>query len=192
MRRSSPLMLAPTALLAACDLLGIGGGIERTLEIAPYKAPCYALFPTLCLQARQLGETKFLNLYDTPGGFDFRWGLTYVIEVEEHEVSPVPEDGSSIRRELKRIVSETPVAAGSVFTMELREPEALTPLGGDRYALYFGPEEIVCSLGATCAELADAVGREARISLVLAYPEGVEPVLPVVAWVECGEEGCPG
>lgn len=189
MRRSSAVTTAATALLAACDLLGIGEESVRTLEIAPHKAPCFAPFPALCLQAREPGEPKFLNLSGTPEGFDFRWGITYVIEVEEHEVSTVIQDGSSVRRELKRIVSETPVSEGSAFTME-PEPEGLAALGGDRYRLYAGPEEIVCSLGATCAELADAVGREARISLVLGYPEGVEPVLPVVAWEECGEANC--
>ena len=161
MKRS--ILLAAAVVLGACGILDLDDGTVRTFEVAPFKGSCFGLFPTLCLQVREPGAADWGNLYDTPAGFDFEWGVATVIEVEERTVDPAPVDGSSIRRTLRRVLSRTPEPADATFELFVLAT-GLEAVGGGRYRVYSGPDVVACDGGATCAGLDSRCTRSAPSS----------------------------
>jgi len=182
MRKRALLVLI--LLTPACGILGLDGTTTRTLEVAPYKAGCTGLFPTLCLQVREVGQSDFLNLFETPIGFDYEWGFHYVISVKEKELDEVPADASSIRRTLERVISKTPVEQGSTFEL-LVVAEGLVPANGSRYVLFSGPEEVECSSSLSCEGLADFLESGDRVLLSLRFPAISGEPFEIVEWQPC-------
>jgi hypothetical protein len=176
------ILLSSVLFLTACGILD--GNSLRLLEVAPYKAGCTGLGPMLCLQVRDVGEEDFRNLFETPIGFDYQWGFEYLISVEEEELDEVPADASSIRRRLDRVLSKTPVTPGSTFEL-LVAPQGLQPSGDSRYTLFSGPEQIECSIGPPCAELAALIASEVRTLLRLEFPAVLTDPFVLVGWTVC-------
>ncbi len=114
MRRTIVIILA-----VASTGCGLFDGTNVTYEVQHYKGQCFGLFVTLCLQTRLPGETQFLNMFQTPEGFQYEWGFTYVIDVREEPVDNPPADGSSIRRILRNVVLKTPADRGAPFSLTL-------------------------------------------------------------------------
>lgn len=193
MKRTSiiAVLLAGTATVG-CDLLGIDDTRHRLLEVAPYKGNCQGLFETLCLQVREPGQDAFQNMYETPIGFAYQWGFTYVIRVEEKELDEVPADASSIRRTLDRQLSRTPVAPGTTF--EITIPAELLSAAGPRlYDLQSESLELQCPEELPCEELATLVTAKARLGFTLAFPDPAGDPLVIQSWQECEPFGpCEG
>lgn len=177
--------MAAVLATGACDILGVSDGEVRTLEVAAHKGSCFGLFARLCLLVRAPGEAAYQNLYDTPQGFEYEWGFEYVIVVEEHQVDNPPADGSSIRRVLRRVVSKETVEPGSTFDLTLTGGEGIRAVGDDRYTIFSGPEEIVCSGGVSCEGLATRVAEGGRVRLTLEHPYVMGAPFAVEGWVEC-------
>ncbi len=179
--------LLVTATLVGCDLVGLGDGETVVYEVAGQKASCTGLFQTLCLQVREPGEEDFYHLHGTPAGFEYQWGFEYVIEVEETPIEEPPADGSSIRRSLERIVSRTPVEAGSSFVLS-PPTAALTPLDSAQYSLFHEPAAIRCTTAEQCAELEATRMGVVRVFLRLAHPELPGDPLVLLGLEPCTQE----
>ena len=181
--------IAMAAANAGCDFLGLDDTEERTLEVAAYKGTCFGLFETLCLQVREPGEEDFLNMYETPGGFDYRWGFQYVIRVEERELDRVPADASSIRRTLKRVLSIEPATGGATFQVTV--PAGRLQNDGQGQLEIRGEATLACPETLPCEELVALAEAEARLRLTLAFPQNPGDPLEVRQWVQCPEDFSP-
>ena len=182
MRRQA--LLVSLLVGSGCGILGLDGSAIRELEVAPHKAGCTGLGPMLCLQVREVGVTAFQNMFEIPTGFEYEWGIEYLISVEEQEMENPPADGSSIRRHLDGVLSKTPMPPGSTFEL-LVEAEVLQPEGASRHLLFRGPEEIECSSSPRCAELAASIAGGVRTRLLLRYPTRSGEPFQVIDWTAC-------
>jgi hypothetical protein len=82
------------------------GGTLRTFEIAAAKVRCTGVMPMECFRIRRLPDTDWELFYDSIVGFEYEPGYSYVIEVVETQVNPVPADASGLNYRIRRIVSK--------------------------------------------------------------------------------------
>ncbi len=182
--RSRWLQVAWVSVLAGCGILD-PDSTTRSYEVAPYKSTCSGLWYTLCLQVREPGALSFENMFETPSGFDFEWGVGYVILVEETEVENPPADGSSIRRSLVRTLERSPVPVGAVF--EIPVPgEALIRESGDVFRLFPGRDTFRCEVAADCDAL-EALPDRSWVMLTMGYPDEPGGPIRLVQSEACGE-----
>lgn len=131
MRPIRPLLPLLPFLLLACSLETTEEPVEtRTLRLEPFQVPCWqAIFPSSCLVALSEVDT-FPNwdLYHGIEGFDFEWGRRQEIEIAVYRVDKPPQDGSSLRYVLQRIL-KTEAAAAWAFPHALR---------GERIETFYG------------------------------------------------------
>jgi len=170
-------------VLAGCGLLD-PDSTTRRFEVAPHKATCYGLGPTLCLQVRAPGDSTYQFLYETPDGFDFVWGAEMVILVEETEVENPPMDGSSIRRRLLEIEDVRPLPEDAEFELDV-PAEVVQPDGGGGFLLFGGLESLQCGAAGACDALNTTVAPN-WVRLTLRYPESRGGPLIALASSDCG------
>lgn len=85
----------------------------RTVEVSPFKShQNYEHFKRLTL-ACDPADVEFIQ------GFDYEWGYTYSLEVKEKRFEETLSDGTQAEYILERVVSKTPVAPGTSFTLYL-------------------------------------------------------------------------
>jgi len=111
---------AATALLVT--LLGgeaCAGSTRRVLLVEHHAAVCVGVGLQLCLLVRQPTESHFSYHHGGIEGFDYQWGFRYQIEVEEHQVSELAADASSIRTVLRRVATKEPVDPATQFFLVL-------------------------------------------------------------------------
>ena len=180
-RRWLPPFCLLLALFPACDF-GLFGPTTRIFLVNHHAAECVGVDFQTCLLVRERGDEDFGFLYQGIQGFTYTWGVNYFLEVEEHHVSNPPADGSSIRFELRRVISSVRVAPGTEFDLPLTgRADRLTQTGPGRYSILDGME-FVCAPTVSCPELLAAFSAGGIIRFRLAHPaiEG-EPLL-VVGW----------
>ena len=86
---------------------------EKTITISPFKKlENYEHFKRLVMHT---GEA-YINHID---GFEFEWGYTYELKVNETRLEPRLSDGTSARYTLKAIISKTPVNDSLTFRLFL-------------------------------------------------------------------------
>lgn len=78
----------------------------EVLFVGPERVPCEGVGPQLCLRVRRAPDADWELFYDTIHGFEPRPGTSYEIEVRVAPVADAPEDGSRLRYELVRVISE--------------------------------------------------------------------------------------
>lgn len=78
----------------------------ETLFIGPDLVPCEGVGPQMCLQVRRAPDAEWELFYDTIHGFEHEPGTSYELEVQVVPVADAPADGSSLRYELVRVISE--------------------------------------------------------------------------------------
>lgn len=110
LRAGSTLLLS---LAAACH--SSTGPRERllTLEVVPTVVPCYTMFETVCLQAREHATAPWRAFYNRIEGFHHESGYQYVLRVAERQVPNPPADGSSVTYRLIAILAKVAVPASS-------------------------------------------------------------------------------
>lgn len=162
-------------VLAAVGLIGCGE--SHTYMIAPHKVPCQGVGAMLCLTAHDLDSGDQLLFYEGISGFSFQWGVTQTLDVRVHQVANPPEDGSSLRYVLERVVERKPVPEGARFQMILRG-DLIWPDQGEGLSLSSTPFD--CATDALCEELARMAGDSTRqITVEFSYPSTVDK--PLVA-----------
>lgn len=139
----------------------------RTVHVSPFKSyQNYEHFKRLTLHCEP-AEVEFIQ------GFDYEWGYTYTLEVQERRFEEILSDGTQAEYTLERVVSKTPVAPGTSFTLYLEgqryyhdDPEGATLkyVGGTTWR-YFDevefevPESLQSRVSAIAAGEAGANGR---------------------------------
>jgi hypothetical protein len=162
MNPSTPWILAAAvALVPACsDSEPEPEGEIVRLEIAAHREACVLVDNALCMYAREAGETDFQYQYDGIIGFTAEWGHTYEIEVEERPIVGGGDDGSSIERELVKVIKDVPVAPDVGFSWFVPGCSGCTPhltlTTGTTGELMDGTP-FQCS-EAVCGQLRDRIG----------------------------------
>lgn len=190
--------MAPRPALLALALLpitGCGGTVPSgpstllevvTWEVAAHRTFCMTDHPTSCLLVLEPGPRI---QSETVEGFDWQWGVSAELEVEVHEVPDPPQDGSSRRYVLRRLVRTEAVPAGTEFetSVDMSWPQ-LAPTGDGGYVL-FGSGRFFCASAVDCPGFDDAVagGNDLRLRLVHAGVPGAPMTL--VAWTVCPASG---
>ena len=181
-RRLPARRLTWAARMLLLPLVGCGGGVQRTLEVQHYKAECSGLFAKLCLQVRESDGQNFRNLFTEPAGFDYEWGFEYRIVIEEKSVSPVPLDGSSIRRRLVRVLSKDPVEPGTMFELVLSsDVETIVERSPGIFSIH-GGREFACDAPVDCDGLRSALAPRTRIRYDFQHPPVPEEPLQLRGW----------
>jgi hypothetical protein len=178
-KRTRSIWLAILCLLTAAACGSDDAEEEKivTYEVAAYKAPCYGMIAALCLQVRSPGQSSYVNLGDTVGGFASQWGRSYTIEVSEKTVANLPADGSSVTLQLRRIITETPQPSDTQFTVatdgNAQFVQVTTATGGSLLDTPF-----TCETEQACTDLAALATNNPALSLTFAY--GATNGLPLV------------
>lgn len=147
-------------LLAACAASPSADTPTVTFQIAPYKLPCTGAGLQLCYWVSRNGA-KAEYFYDEIAGFDYEWGYTYELLVEEVPVNHPPSDASSINYRLRELVRRDPVPADSIFELPLLYHDQPIVDTVAPTCTYYG--DIQIHTGAyTCADLAGAPAADFR------------------------------
>lgn len=178
-------LVAGLLSLGACGLLDPDDVTRRTYEVAPHRAVCTGLWYWLCLRVRPPGTSEWSLMYETPRGFEFEWGVTKRIVVEERTIENPPADGSSIERTLVRVEVRTIDPADSLFTLIVPGEATTSPAPG-LHTLDFAQESFRCAGGPDCDGLAAALAGPDAVEVTLVLGAAAADPFQVVAWRPCG------
>lgn len=92
---------------------------ERVFEVNHYRNACQGEGTFMCMLTKEQGTESWEFFYDGIVGFDFRWGHSYKLLVEEHPVADPPADGSSIEYRLKQVLMTREAPAGEEFEVSI-------------------------------------------------------------------------
>lgn len=110
MRRLLSLLLPTLALvLTGCSITGTEEHVE-TMFIAPQLQECQGFVLQQCMLVKERPEDDWEFFFEGIEGFTFEPGYDYELVVSWRELENPPQDGSSRRYRLIRLVSKTPVA----------------------------------------------------------------------------------
>jgi hypothetical protein len=80
--------------------------IEKTLYIASKKADCIGISPQKCLLIKESKQQNWEYFYDSIIGFEYEEGFEYEIVVYEKEIENPPQDASSIKTTIIKMISK--------------------------------------------------------------------------------------
>ena len=104
---SDPTPPPPTASTPAEAEAGPApSAMEKTLFGKETQADCEGEGPRKCLQVRDSADGEWTLLYSRIKGFDYQEGFAYELRVRVSSDAHPPADGSSVRYELVKIVSQ--------------------------------------------------------------------------------------
>jgi heat shock protein HslJ len=81
---------------------------SKILFVAPQLADCTGVGPQKCMLVKEALDDEWSYFYDQIEGFTFEEGYSYELLVNEIPVPNPAADASSLRYELKNIISKTP------------------------------------------------------------------------------------
>lgn len=162
-------MVMRTQLLVFAVLAGCADTPTTvTYDLAPQLIPCSGNGPTVCM----IGTDSFgesVTLYDGIEGFEFRWGETRRVTVEQHVVDHPAEDASSLRLELVDSELLATSAPADMFLLGFRAGEgALVEAGASPDRVRFAGYNLACE-PSVCASIVDRLDAFA-LALVFAAP----------------------
>ena len=80
-----------------------------TLYVGAEQVDCTGVAPQTCLLVKEDANGEYAYFYDAIEGFEWEAGYEYELSVRVTEVEDPPADGSSLRYELIKIISKSPV-----------------------------------------------------------------------------------
>ena len=80
--------------------------IKKTLIIASKKADCVGFIPQKCFIIKENEQQDWKYFYDSISGFEYEEGFEYEILVSEKEIKNPPQDASSIKTTLIKVISK--------------------------------------------------------------------------------------
>ena len=91
---------------------------SKRLIIADHLSDCVGVGPQTCMLVKESPEDDWTYFYDQIEGFDYEEGFTYELLINEVPVSNPAADASSIRYQLKEIISKVASSDGSELMKE--------------------------------------------------------------------------
>lgn len=159
---------------------------RRTLEIDHYRSPCYSEAHFLCMRVRSPGAQPWELFYGAIEGYTHRWGTVSTIELTVRQVPMPPQDGSSVRYVLSKVLSTRQVAPGTEVriavdgSLEARGYESTVTTEGTGGHLLDGTA-FTCAEVAPCDALRAAHDQQRRVTARFAYADPVDAPLRLLA-----------
>jgi hypothetical protein len=162
---------------------GCGGSDDAnevvTYEVAAYQSPCQGSTPQMCLNVRSPGQAAFTFFYSSISGFSPQWGRNYTIEVDITKVPNPPVNGSDRTYQLRRVISEAPVAQGTQFTVTALQAQQFVVINSADTGAIGGSTPFVCSAAQLCTDLQALLTSNAAIKLTFGYSASAN-ALPLI------------
>ena len=130
------------------------------MRINHYRVPCIGEAVQLCYVVKIGDQAAWEFFYDAIDGFtSYQWGHTYELAVVRQEVEHPPQDASSVRYILARIVSDEAVPADTEFSFTLRGDELRPYVTGSPEAGFqlLGELAIRCETEEVCSAFSRAL-----------------------------------
>ena len=91
---------------------------SKRLIVADHLTDCVGVGPQTCMLVKESPEDSWTYFYDQIEGFEYEEGFTYELLINEVPVSNPAADASSIRYELKELISKVASSDGSELMKE--------------------------------------------------------------------------
>ncbi|MBM3497555.1 MAG: DUF4377 domain-containing protein [Armatimonadetes bacterium] len=160
--------------------IGAAHGQERTLIVAPHKAPVTGAYPGLCLL---VGEGPGAPWRPLPGGiegFAYEWGFRYTLAVAEERIEGT--GGTTLR--LVREVERRDERSGYAFEIPLTAARVVPAPQGTFYIC--GEKQFAFAEGVDGVAFARALGAGARLNCRLTFPAEAAAPLLLLEWQPVG------
>ena len=169
-----PAMLLLIAMFAACG----DGSREFSLFVQHYRTECWGPSLRLCYLVREQGASEFGLGYDPIDGFEYEWGFTYELVVEEHPVDEPLADGPSAILVFREVVSREAVPAGTTFQLSLTAGEGriVEVLRGTFE--FYAERRFSCVSSKACNDLRAPVNQGGVIVFEFEHPS--QPTAPLI------------
>lgn len=159
-------MLISCTFLTSCD--DSTESKTEELEVLSYRTPCFRMFQTLCFVTKNSDKGVEESFSNTIEGFNFIWGHTYQLSLKVSDIKNPPADGSSVKYELKAIISDTEDSIGTNYEYKLVELLDRTfTKESDTY--YFLGQSFECQVGVDCDGLVNLNNSGGLVNLVFEY-----------------------
>lgn len=194
--------IGATAALLLAFSLGTGG-CGRDSEVATYRLAgnlvadtitnCGECSAALVLDAVRVDDpsrrVRFPLEVGDDVGFQFRWGVEQVVEIERtyETVRPGVADDTGVRERIVRVVEQHPVAAGTRFQMRFGWPPGASSIAIERDGAavrvrdYRSAMLLLCPDPAVCDTIASTDPGAQAFTVDLAYSPDSDAVLTAYA-----------
>lgn len=123
----------------------------------------FAKLVYLAQEGQEIGEEDWEYFYDEIEGFNYESGYVYDLKVRKELIENPPEDASSIRYILEKVVSKLEVSAEENFNIRLKwNGQNFVVTGSDDRLSLFQEYEINCA--ALCTELTTSLEENAEVT----------------------------
>lgn len=180
MKRIAALVIA----IVGCNITGPTPERVFTAQVSHSSQDCMSwVYPMPCLQVQESADAAPYGLMETIEGFSFEWGHRYRLEIARYVIDNPPQDASNRRYELRRIIDDVEIPAGTQFNyVALPESRSILRTDTERVRL-FGDQLVRC--GEDCAAIGNAIDAGHRFTLKLEHTGNSEQPLALVGWSSC-------
>ncbi|GAB3921073.1 DUF4377 domain-containing protein [Larkinella terrae] len=77
-----------------------------TMQVADHQQDCVGVGPQKCLLVKIDGEANWTYFYSGIEGFTYKSGFEYKLSVKREQIKNPPQDGSSLRYTLVRVIEK--------------------------------------------------------------------------------------
>lgn len=145
----------------------------KTVYLDSSKSVCFGMIRYLCFRSFDSrsdydNQTENYQVMSNINGFDYHWGTRYILVIRETTISNPPADGSSLRRELVSIESQTEDPIGTEYLFEsISLQESAFRIENNQYL--FLDQAFECEESTNCDELLNLDGQDATVNLTFVY-----------------------
>ncbi len=142
----------------------------KTYFIDSKLSVCEGLNQRSCLRVKELEKDDYTLFYDSIEGFDFAWGLTYQIKVEQTDIVDPPADGSSIKTKKIGQINYTEDSIGTEYPYTNVKLNEHTFQKTDEQGVFkFLGNEFSCAEELNCAELILGYKDQSSVDVTFRY-----------------------
>ncbi|WP_299606677.1 DUF4377 domain-containing protein [uncultured Aquimarina sp.] len=130
----------------------------------------------LIQEGDQIGEEEFQNSYQGIRGFEYELGFTHELMVSKTHISDPPQDGSSIRMDLLKVLSKTPASMETEFKIQMTLNSNIDTFFNwvevdQENNFYLTNSNISINCGDLCSELLNHINNQEQITGVFTHGE---------------------
>lgn len=93
---------------------------SKIVDVLYHKQICEGEASTWCMLVKQNGQKDYEYFYENIEGFTYEWGYNYKLQLTESKVANAPQDASSIRYKLLKVIKKEKLPAGTKFNIALK------------------------------------------------------------------------
>lgn len=143
-----------------------GLGAIEMMRVNHFKQTAFGEGPVLVMlvqEGQDIGSEDWTYFYNEIEGFDYQPGFVYDLQVRKKKIKNPPEDASSIKYILVKVISEDPVEPDEEFDIRLKwnETNFVTVEGQNLYSL-LNEYDINCE--SLCEEMSESLENNEEVT----------------------------